>query len=429
MEATHPTQSESSPTKHVRRRGRPRIKSSMESETVMARRARNRQAQNVYRVRREAAQKQQTLRLQQLEHAIEEMSSTIEAFTREMLSSRIVEQHRELLLPLRKMTTTILALATGADGVRSPSPDNVLQSPKNEMKDDKYEHRASHSENISFITTPPSASSEEQHLIDKAISTHHAGTQHERRIMALASSQSRSSASDISNEQMEQWLSGVREPLELEFMPQLPLESLTYRLVYSSLLTALTALTQPNHSIEPLLEECRIFGTVVPGTRRANLISHYKWLLGPGTASLYDCAKLSFIPNQTPSSLKQHTMSVQSEQLSFLSVVDIESRLVALGARNRYQDFIEIEIENPNKPKEDMGQHFLSHWAVGNFDPFDVGPPKTTNMTIHICLSLLIANLAKCAVCLGRGPAFPVHDLGAAIEASVVAAHGGLDGD
>ncbi|KAH7187010.1 hypothetical protein DER44DRAFT_816698 [Fusarium oxysporum] len=410
MEATHATQSDSSTTKPVRRRGRPRIESSQESESVTARRARNRKAQNVYRGRREAAQKDQTSRLQQLERAVEGMSSSIEAFTTEMLSLNVVKQHRELLIPLRKMTTAILALATEAEGVGSQSSNDVSPAPENERKDDKYENRATHGGKLE-------------------ISTRHAGTRDTRRSMALASTQGRVSARDINNEHMEQWLSGVRESSELGSAPRLPLESLAYRLVYSSLITALTALTQPSHSIEPLSEESRIFGTVVPGTRRAYLISQYTWLLGPGIASLYYCAKLSFIPNQSPHYVEQHLISVQAEQLPLLSVMDIESRLVALGAKNRDQDFIELEIENPHKPKEDMGQHFLSHWAVGNFDPFDEGPPKTTTMTIYLSVSLLIANLAKSAVCIGRGPAFPVRDLGTAIEASVVAAHGGQESD
>jgi len=189
------------------------------------------------------------------------------------------------------------------------------------------------------------------------------------------------------------------------------------------------ALTQPSHFTELLSEESRIFGALVPGRRRANLITQFEWLLGPGKAHLYDCAKLSFIPIESPQSVEPYTMAVQSEQLLVLSVMDVESRLVALGARTRDEDLIELEMEDLPLPKKDTGEHFLSHWAVGSFDSFDERPPKTTTMTIHISVSLLIANLTKSGVCVGRGPAFPVRGLGTAVEASVVAARGGGESD
>ena len=394
-----------------------------------ARRIRNRKAQTMYRGRKQAAQKDQISRMQQLERTIEGMSKSIEAFATEMMSLNVVQQHRELLVSLGKMTTAVLDLVTRVEGVGSQCSTDVSSAIGIERKDGKYESRDSHGGDMSSMTTHHPMSSSERHTVDRTTSMRSAGAHEERQIIASTLDPSRSPSGDIGNEDMEQWVSRVRESTGLGLPSQLPLESLAYRLVYSSVATALTALTQPSHPTVLLSEESRIFGTLVTGRRRTNLITQFEWLLGPGTAHLHDCAKLSFIPIESPHSVEPYTMAVQSEQLPVLSVMDVESRLVALGARNRDEDFIELEIEDPPIPKNDVKEHFLSHWAVGNFDSFDERPPKTTTMTIHISVSLLIANLTKSSVCVGRGPAFPVRDLGTAIEASVIAARGGDESD
>ncbi|KAF4342854.1 hypothetical protein FBEOM_3199 [Fusarium beomiforme] len=343
-----------------------------------ARRARNRKAQNVYRVRRDAAQKDQTSRLLQLENVVEEMSSSIEAFTREMLSSSVVKERRELLLPLRKMTTAILALASEADRV---DKSEVSQSLTTEGKDGKYKNRVSHGENIDFATGSHSESSQKQDLIDK-MSVHDVGTYVEQPSMESTSYKAISLEHDRNVKHMERWLSEVKLPTGFGLTQALPVGSLAYRLVYSTITTALTALLQPMQSLEPPSQQSRTFG-VPSGTQRASLISHYRWLLGPGAASLYDCAKLSFIPNESAQFTGVLPKSVQAES-PLLSVMDIESRLISLGARSRDQEFIELAIDNPYKPEEEMGPHFLSHWALGNFDIFHAGPPKKTTVTLHL---------------------------------------------
>jgi hypothetical protein len=366
--------------------------------------------------------KDQTSRLQQLERAIEGMSSCIEAFTKEMLSLRIVKQHRELLVPLKEMTTTVLALATEANGVDSQPPNETSPSRENETKDNKRRRRASHGGKTRPVTHPHSASSKELQSSDKAISMDTTAAEPIMRDMALDSTQGYSPAHDLKNLHMEQWLSEVKEPGELRFTQRLPLQSLAYKLVHASLIAGLKALTQPNYSTGPRLEESRIFGSGLDEARRAYLIYIFEWLLGPGTARLYDCAKLSFVLSQVSQSNQLYPTSIHfpgTDQLPLLSVMDVERRLVALGARIQDQEFIELEIENPSKPKASIEQHFFSH-------SFNALPPKTTTMRIRLSVSRLVVNLSKYAVCSGRGPAFLLHHLGMAIEASVIAAHGGI---
>jgi hypothetical protein len=367
--------------------------------------------------------------MQQLERAIEGMSSCIEAFTKEMLSLHIVKQHRELLVPLREMTTTVLALATETDRNGSQPPNETSPSCQNETKDNKHWRRATHGGKTRPVTHPHSASSKELHSSDKAISMDETAAEPIMRDMALDSSQERSSAHGVKNLHMEQCLLEVKEPVKPGFTQRLPLQSLAYKLVHASVTTGLKVLTQPNYSTGPRLEESRIFGSVLDEARRAYFIYVFEWLLGPGTARLYDCATLSFVLNQGSQSNQPQPTSIHllgTEQLPLLSVMEIESRLVALGAKTQDQEFMELKIENPSIPKASIKQHFFSHWEVGYFDSSNPVLPKATTMTIRLSVSLLVVNLAKYAVCTGRGPAFLLHHLGMAIEASVVAAHGGL---
>jgi hypothetical protein len=357
------------------------------------------------------------------------MSSCIEAFTKEMLSLRVVKQHRELLVPLREMTTTVLALATETDRDGSQPTNETWPPRQSETKDNKHRRGASHGGKTRPVTHPHLASSKELHSNDKGISIDETAAEPIMRDMALHSSQDRPSAYGIKDLPMEQWLLEVKEPVEPGFTHRLPLQSLAYKLVHASVTTCLKVLTQPDCSIGPRLEESRIFGSVLDEARRAYFIYVFEWLLGPGTARLYDCATLSFVPNQGSQSNQPQPTSIHllgTEQLPLLSMMDIESRLVALGAKIQDQEFMELKIENPSMPKASIKQHFFSHWEVRDVDSSNPVLPKATTMTIRLSVSLLVVNLSKYAVCSGRGPAFLLHHLGMAIEASVVAAHGGL---
>ncbi|KAF4989108.1 hypothetical protein FGRMN_9351 [Fusarium graminum] len=332
-------------------------------------------------------------------------------------------QHRELLAPLREMTATVLALAEEVNSAGTYTSNNAAACESGESSRGSLEAIVGREAETQPLTSSRSWPSQAQHVGDENAVQNDTANMNERRNITKPPDQYYSEGAEMGN-----WLFGAEGSIGFE-ADRLPLDSLAYKLVHSSLCTALSALTETQHPISPVSEECRIFGSILHAPRRRYLKGLLKWLLGPGVANFHDCAKLSFMPDRVSESGHHHPTSGQSDgagQLSFLSVMDVENKLVALGARMLDQDVIELQIENPDKPPQSMNQHFLSHLGVGDFDPFPIGQLVSAKMTVHLSMPLLIANLSKSAVCLGRGPAFPVHNLGYAIESSVVGARGGL---
>ncbi|KAK7423981.1 hypothetical protein QQZ08_008805 [Neonectria magnoliae] len=109
-----PDQPEPTPAK---RRGRPPSNTSeVDEATLKARRQRNREAQNVFRRRRQVAEAEQTKRLRRLEEVVEEMSSIFIGFVDEMLETEVVNRQPDLVRSLRRSVSRILALANEVVG-------------------------------------------------------------------------------------------------------------------------------------------------------------------------------------------------------------------------------------------------------------------------------------------------------------------------
>ncbi|KAM0339105.1 hypothetical protein ACHAPU_011058 [Fusarium lateritium] len=421
MGALEPIQRESVVKDPVKRRGRPRKQSSSEDETVMIRRARGRQAQYVYRMRQEAAQKDQNSRLRQLEDAVEGMSSSVEIFAKNILSLSVVKQHHEILTPLREMTARVLALAEEVNNCSAYAPKTVLPDDMTENNRDSLPARVGReSESHSTASSsPPSSQAQEVKGADPSTNdvTHN----------DIWSNTTEPPSQDYSQGiGMDHWLLGAKGTVAGS-NHRLPHDSLAYKLVYSSLSTALSALTEPHHVNTSMSEEYRIFGSILHAPRRSYLRGMLQWLFGPGATYFYDCAKLSFFSDCLSDPGQQHPTSsrlAETKQLSFLSVMDVETKLLGLGARMQDQEVIELQIEDPNVPRQTLDEQCLSHLAVGDFALFPTDQSVAAKMTVHLSMPLLINHLSKSAICLGRGPVFPVHDLDFAIEASIVAAHG-----
>ncbi|KPM44659.1 hypothetical protein AK830_g1918 [Neonectria ditissima] len=101
----------------AKRRGRPPSNTSeVDDATLKARRQRNREAQNVFRRRRQVAEAEQTKRLRRLEEVVEEMSSIFIGFVDEMLETEVVNKQPDLVGSLRRSVSRILALANEVVG-------------------------------------------------------------------------------------------------------------------------------------------------------------------------------------------------------------------------------------------------------------------------------------------------------------------------
>ncbi|KAF5676536.1 hypothetical protein FHETE_2032 [Fusarium heterosporum] len=383
MGATQPIHVDSLVKDPVKRRGRPRKQASFEDERLMVRRARNRQAQYVYRMRQEAAQKDQTSRLKQLEDAVEGMSSPVEIFAKNILSLNVVKQHRELLAPLREMTATVLSLAKEVNSAGTYVPRIAVAGESGEISRRSLEAIVGGGAKSHPLTLSRSPPSQAQHVRVGNIVQSDTTDGNERQNIAKPPDQYSSGGP-----RMDHRLFGAERSIGFE-SDRLPLDSLAYKLVHSSLSTALSALTETQHPILPVSEECRIFGSILHAQRRRHLKGLFQWLLGPGAAYFFDCAKLSFMSDRVSESVHHHPTSgtpIDAEKLPFLSVMDIENKLVALGARIQDQEIIKLHIEDPNKSTQTMNQHLLSHLGVGNFDSYPIGQSMPAEMTFALLL-------------------------------------------
>ncbi|WKT43480.1 hypothetical protein QSH57_008316 [Fusarium oxysporum f. sp. vasinfectum] len=91
---------------------------------LKARRERNREAQNIFRRRRQAAEAAQAQRVRRLEQVVEEMSSVFMSFVDEMLTTEaVVRAQPSLVGSLRRSMERILELAHEVVG---PEEDLVL---------------------------------------------------------------------------------------------------------------------------------------------------------------------------------------------------------------------------------------------------------------------------------------------------------------
>lgn len=128
----------------------------------------------------------------------------------------------------------------------------------------------------------------------------------------------------------------------------------------------------------------RAFGTSLRTHTQAQLLNRLRWLLGPGRTSLYEFSS-----------------TFRDPQNGLVTATDVQEQLQALGARDLGPDIMELRIG-------------------GRLGPEDVVP----SMVVRIKTSLLTASLARAAVCLDQGPAYPYHEVQKGVEASIVLARG-----
>jgi hypothetical protein len=128
----------------------------------------------------------------------------------------------------------------------------------------------------------------------------------------------------------------------------------------------------------------RAFGTSLRTLTQAQLLTRLRWLLGPGRPSLYESSS-----------------TFRDPQHGLVTATDVQEQLQGLGARDLGLDIMELRIGERRGPE-------------------DVAP----GMVVQINTSILTASLARAAVCLDQGPAYPYHEVQKAVEASVILARG-----
>jgi hypothetical protein len=108
----------------------------------------------------------------------------------------------------------------------------------------------------------------------------------------------------------------------------------------------------------------------------------------------------------------------------YLSILGIEKQLLALGGRIVDAETLELNIVNPaaqpsNAPPSEIVPTQPASWSFVDFYSPDRMRSEPQVLTMQLSMGLLVSNLAKSAVCLMRGPGYPRHSLGGAIQASI----------
>ncbi|KAH6982764.1 hypothetical protein EDB80DRAFT_592676 [Ilyonectria destructans] len=440
----------------VKRRGRPPSNpSEVDDDTLKARRQRNREAQNVFRRRRQAAEAEQGKRLRRLEEVVEEMSSIFVSFVDEMLETEVVNKQPNLVGSLRRSMARILALAHEVVG-----PDD--------------EEDASCTPSMAPAVEPTSTSTSTSTLTSTLTSTSTSTSTSTTKLLAGIpendtpghsstsppgdSSTSRPPGTDyhipdqplgnamvaapplppqiygngwtITNHPVvgaKHW--GARVPLSQD--------SFAYRLAKASLTIAYLILTKAQHPPIPQSEEERVFGTNLHYTDKGDMLIRLRWLLGPGSGDMYRVIDLPYGQHGsqvfTRSDLNPtfedlgwtgiYKPRPNNRDPGYLSILGVEKQLLALGGRIIDAETIELNIANPSSPNNPPSEVLSAQpdsWSFVDFFSPNQLRPRPNVLTMQLSIGLLVSNLARGAVCLMRGPGYPRDELGGAIQESVI---------
>ncbi|KAH6877170.1 hypothetical protein B0T10DRAFT_194516 [Thelonectria olida] len=343
-----------------KRRGRPPApsSSSVDEATLTARRQRNREAQNVFRRRKQAADAAQAKRLRRLEEVVEEMSSIFMNFVDEVLASEIVTHQPGLAASLRKCTRRVLDLAqevVGPEGFEMASSSSsplssevqpgATATPPPAAAAIIQSTTATQPQPPSTTTTPPdvvmdilglsSSSSTSPPALSSTSSTHssdkpidcdlHLGSDaahqscHTARTLALPAppgvTENIPEPITPTNESLIKhhtlhhlspqiygngWSVNNHPVLGANvnqyWGPRVPLApgSFAYRLAKASLTIAYLILSKNIHPPIPHSEEHRIFGKELCYRGRDDLLIRLRWLLGPGNEFMYRVVDLPY---------------------------------------------------------------------------------------------------------------------------------------
>ncbi|KAH7140081.1 hypothetical protein B0J13DRAFT_446560 [Dactylonectria estremocensis] len=433
----------------AKRRGRPPSNSSEADDAALkARRQRNREAQNVFRRRRQAAEAEQGKRLRRLEEVVEEMSSIFISFVDEILESEIVTQQPNLAGSLRKSMARILALANEVVGPDEPEDASCIS------ENDLLGHSS---------TSPPGDSSTSRHSSEDPMDCDKQTeigpvyqTSQSALILALPGPPGHdyhvpnpdSPPENVFNEAppLPPQIYGngwtiTNHPIvgNKHWGARLPLspDSFAYRLAKASLSIAYLILTKAHHPPVPQSEEQRIFGTNMDYTDRSELLIRLRWLLGPGSGDMYRVIDLPYGQHGsqvfTRSDLNpafdelgwpgMYKRRPHNRDAGYFSILGVEKQLLALGGRIIDAETLELSIANPASTSDPPPSEVVSaqpdSWSFVDFFSPNQLRPRPNALTMQLSIGLLVSNLAQRGVCLMRGPGFPRDELGGAIQASV----------
>ncbi|KAF4977123.1 hypothetical protein FZEAL_6311 [Fusarium zealandicum] len=429
----------------AKRRGRPSSNSQeVDEATLKARRERNREAQNIFRRRRQAAEAAQAKRVRRLEEIIEEMSSIFMTFVDEMLETDAVVKGQPVLVgSLRRSMARILALANEVVGPEDDCEGALMSALPTRGKGGED---ASTEES----TSSPESNDAETSTSDSSISSSTALTLKTPQPSITIKQPpftfppAHSLPAQIFGHG---WLgtTPASPPTPADMVPApsqpIPQDSFAHRLAKESLEVACLFLGDEPHVRAVSAPEARIFSNPMRGRARDEMLTRLRWLLGPGRKEMYRVVDLPYgryaqhvysrmeLNPAMPEDIEwpwpsQPAGSRITPLTQFFSVAGLEKQLIALGVRVIDTETLELNLAGPQIPSIAASAEVSRQpesWSFVNCFSFPAQPrPGPSVVTVRLSVTLLVASLARRSVCLMRGPGIPRNEVGSAIEEAII---------
>ncbi|KAL2873615.1 hypothetical protein SGCOL_011253 [Colletotrichum sp. CLE4] len=396
------------------------------------RRERNREAQKVFRKRKQAAEEIQAHRLQHLETTVAKMSSAVVELVDWMLDIEALKQEIGVLTRIQEMVAHVLALADDAVALE----DELPKRRKRKLRETK----------LTSIPSPSLESDTAPGMQDKDAGaeddTSHVASCPQANTPALESPTLTPDAQILSHLTSLACRPASLPPTLGTFhcgsMTSLSPDSFSFRLTHTCFTIGYLVLSKSLESPLPHGEEPRIFSSTLKYRERDDLITKMRWLVGPGQHELQQAAELPMggrwygdefsSEDLSPENfdLFEKTALADARQTRFLSVAGVERQLITLGARVVDKETLELTLSGPLKLASGKKRSLsLESWSFVDCFPPRLQRRSKQAFTVQLNITLLIANLSRCAVCLMKGPGFPRDKLKRAIEDSVVMVNNG----
>ncbi|EFY97042.2 hypothetical protein X797_007486 [Metarhizium robertsii] len=379
-------------------------------KALQTKRNRNRQAQSLFRQRKQVAEAAERHRIQTLEGIVQESSNVFIDFVDELLGKEgILRHYPELGTSIHHSVARLLTLTKtlhAADDAATPPAAMPTQGRHSALVEPPIDMQAAQfASTIGILPYADFASHEQgrKFQLDNTMtsSSTHGAAQVSRCLHPSWQLEFPTTDQDKAD----------TDSLDDEFshhVQRQPLGSFCLHLIKETVSQACLALKGqrpvPDGDIE------RIFQVALRSYTRDQIITRLQAILGPEGHRLYLAAGIS--------------CTDQDDAGDYLTAVDVQSRLQALGARMINVDHVEISV--PNSTPETSGDRGYDFGDAELTFP-DLGPNDAAScgynhapILMHLDVWRLTASLVNVAVCAKSRPMYPRTELAKAVQASVV---------
>ncbi|KAI6781210.1 uncharacterized protein J7T54_002566 [Emericellopsis cladophorae] len=432
-----PTTQNSTQKRRAKEAACPHVATAEKEHILQARREKNREAQHVFRKRRQAAEVAMGRRFKRLEDVVEEMSCILIGLFDDILAKEaIVTQHPSIITSLKQSVGRVLALTKEVAAM----DDDPLA-----LVDDAKGNTSEHAPDAKAVVANAAITLESQASPPAPVAPHSltdnsaAGMQSAMPCPANSSLSLYSPTAPISAGYMptDQFMASLPNSLSLDdalgdsgwatFLPKQPGDTLhptqeTLQLAYSFPIRLIEISLTHGYALittAPLASIQREFGRTLRYCRREEIIAYLQWALGPGREYMFQTFKYGLIEADADEfpvcySGPPKSSPPQDEQEmdpDFITAAGVYKLLQGLGAIMLDADTVEIQIR---RPAMSASGGTLGHVGSLSLYPYGFETP-TTRMRLHV--PQLMTQLMHIAVCSESGPRYPQRDVWGIVEA------------